>query len=65
MVRHPRLSQKSKRRQGNRVGMVKMKVTGMTLSVSGIRRKSIRGRMGGVRFQFCAKSQILHRDTVF
>lgn len=45
--------------------MVKMKVTGMTLSVSGTRRKSIRGRMGGVRFQFCAKPQILHRETQF
>ena len=45
--------------------MVKMKVIGMTLSVSGIRRKSITGRMSGVRFQFCAKSQILHRETQF
>ena len=45
--------------------MVKMKVTGMTLSASGTRRKSIRGKLGGIRFQFCAKPQILHRETQF
>lgn len=43
----------------------KVKVIGMTLSVSGIRRKSVKWRMGGVRFRFYKKPQILHRETQF
>lgn len=65
MVKYQRMPQKSKGGQGDKNQEVQGEGHWYDLSASGIRRKSVKGRMGGVRFRFYKKPQILHRETQF
>lgn len=60
MIKYQRHPQETTEEQGLRT--VKIKFVGITLSISGTRKKSRIESVGGVRYRFYGKPQVLHRE---